>query len=297
MAKITSINVAPMGPAHFWVTTEPADAVVTWGGDIGVNPHYSPDSHHLHTSYDTEGYKVLWAEIPSSGDKEWIYVEVFLHGGGGGGGGQCPAIDVKPADPLTHKIKSTIHDGMDHFVAVAGPNNTHLKAIIKPNKKEIRDALTWEADGAPIVSPWIGQDRLTARILTANSNSPMPKKIKVTIKVKGAICKQFMVWIIWCKLTGKTAGTPTLTNQPLGILNHRVDPPGFHHYYNPNAKIEWTATIQPREIITDADRPNIEGQTRVAPPGHIVDKFHNPDKGVPSPGNKDTTYRDRKSVV
>ena len=54
--------------------------------------------------------------------------------------------------------------------------------------------------------------------------------------------------------------------------------------YQPRVGIDWTATIHPAQItqkISDGDRPAIEDQVRVAPPGSAT--------GVAGPGNNDAT--------
>ena len=193
----------------------------------------------------------------------------------------CPTIsvDVDASDTKTHRIPSKLGisligpAGKDHFVTVKGSGNLVLTATIDPDTPQIRNQLTWEAGGATITSPAAGSDRLTAKI---PRSTPSGAKIPVRIKVGPTICKEFLVWIVWCTLTPAIDRTSSIDGTPLGIRGGRTA-----GQYESRAGIDWTARIQPAEIITDLDRPAIEDQRRVSPPGD--------DKGVADSANKDVT--------
>lgn len=190
----------------------------------------------------------------------------------------CPntiTVDVvKSEDSATHKIHASQKNNFsteafeyDHFITVKGTGDIILKASINPDTQQIRSQLTWEAEGAKIISPGLGDDILTARVSRETKSG---KKIVVRIKIGKKECKEFTIWIIWCKLTGNISSKKTsiLPDPRTGTLFDLGTQQG--HYsktYTVRSGIEWTATIYPLEIITGWNRPDIEGQYSVDPPG------------------------------
>ncbi len=179
------------------------------------------------------------------------------------------------SDTRTHKIPSKLGaGGKDHFVTAKGAGNITLSVAITPDTPALRAAITWEAVGAAIVSP-VGPDRLKAQISRAVASGT---KVTVRIKVGALTCREFFVWIVWSTLAADADATHTsfIDGTPLGLHDGR-----HPTSYVRKAGIDWTATIEPAEVITDADRPALEDQARQAPPGE--------NNGVPGPGNLDTT--------
>ncbi|TKJ34404.1 MAG: hypothetical protein CEE38_17810 [Planctomycetes bacterium B3_Pla] len=191
---------------------------------------------------------------------------------------RCPktiTVDVvKDSDPYTHKIyasqKNNFSTGpfeYDHFVTVKGTGDIIIRARINPDTQQVRSQLTWEAEGATIISPGVGNDTLTAKVSRETKSG---KKIVVKIKIGKKECKEFTIWIIWCKLTGNISSKRTsvipdpITKQ---LFSLGLQQGHFSKTYTVRGGIEWTATIYPSEIITGWNRPDIEGQYRIDPPG------------------------------
>lgn len=125
-----------------------------------------------------------------------------------------------------------------HFVAPKGSGNVTLKAVIKPTTTDAKNAITWE--GATQSS----SDPLTATVSKAASG-----KFVVKIKVDGVVLKEMRVWIVWSSITGGVA-SPVVTPITSGTtrIGTRI-----------SASFSSSATIQPAEIITDANRPDLSG--------------------------------------
>ncbi len=181
------------------------------------------------------------------------------------------SVGVHSSDTNSYKIASNLGTHSNHFVCVKDTGDIVLDAVITPTNAA--DAITWEADGATITSPAVGIDKTTAKLPSATS-----QKIPVRIKVGSCTCWSGTVWVAWSSLAGDTNGVSTLNAQSLGLAHGRAA-----DRYNVAGGIEWIATITPSALITDTDRPAVETQTRVAPPGT--------DSGVPGPGNNDATGR------
>jgi hypothetical protein len=197
----------------------------------------------------------------------------------------CPAlslIDIDPSDTRTHNFHNV------HLVTVKGTGDIVLRATIIPDTPRLRSQLTWEADGAVITSPALGADRLTAKI---SRNTPGGARIPVRLKQGSDICTGVVVWIIWCTLAPKTTGPSSLVNEQCGLnlgAGRFLDQTSGRKGYLAHARIDWTATIEPAAIITDTNnRPEIEEQTRVAPPGTTMNPLR--DGGVASVFNRDMT--------
>jgi hypothetical protein len=188
-------------------------------------------------------------------------------------------ISIDSSDTKTHEIESTLFPAVPrfrHFVTVNGTGDIVLTAWIDRDTPQLRSQVKWEADNADITSlGWIA-DRLKAKI---PRNRPKGAKIPVRLKIGSDVCSEVVVWIIWSRLKADTNPNKiaTMTLDKLGLNPHREEP----GLYVAVAGIEWTATILPREIIFDNDRPAIEKQTREVPPGD--------DLGVASPVHRDAT--------
>jgi hypothetical protein len=195
----------------------------------------------------------------------------------------CPSvrISVDPSDSQTHAIASggVPPDLARHFVTVKGTGDVVLRAAINPDTPRLRSQLTWEADGADIKSPAAGANTLTAKI---SRNTPGGARIPVRIKLGTKTCKDVLVWIISCTLAPKVDGLSSISGIDLGVVRGRL---AGGNGYTTRGGIEWTATIQPAEIILSLDRPEIEGQVRVRPPPG--DGTH--DGGVADTGRPDAT--------
>ena len=233
-----------------------------------------------HSGLVLRGNKQVSLSGSAIGNISWSLIPVL---------GPCPfgRIDIDPSDTKTHEISSTllgtVPQTLRHFVTINGTGDVVLRATIFPDTPLLRSKVTWEADGARITSPAQGADRLTAKI---SRNRPTGARIPVKLKIEGHICFEVVVWIIWCKLKANTNthDISSINKRPLGPHPHRN---GHDDGYVAVAGIDWTATIQPPRIITDNDRPAIEAQPRVAPPG--TTKTNHYELGVAGPGNPDVS--------
>jgi hypothetical protein len=103
-------------------------------------------------------------------------------------------------------------------------------------------------------------------------------KLTVKFKLNGVVKKKLKmnVWVVWVDMVPKTAGASIFDGTPLG--NQNVD---YVDGYKAITGIEYTGTVFPTAICLPGERPAIEDQKRVAPPGD--------NGGVPGPGNADTS--------
>lgn len=162
---------------------------------------------------------------------------------------------VSPGDPTTHDIPSVLpaaSSPRQHFVTVrqtaTGQDRMKLEAQIQPNTDAARRCITWVGAQADAGNPLIGLVPRTAAL-----------KQPVEIQVAGRTCKRLMAWVIWCDLKGDAKGVTAdyLKHGPLS------------YSYVIEGPVVWIATINPKEIITDTDRPDLEGAPNAAhlPPG------------------------------
>lgn len=141
-----------------------------------------------------------------------------------------------------------------HFVTPKGNagDEVTLTATILPNAQEVRDMLDWEGATED------ASDRLEAKVPKGAA-----AKAEVKIKFGGQVCKEARVWTVWCDVAGTKVGGPTLNlvtvRPPVGA----VGPGG-----SVQATWDFTATIEPATIITDADRPDLTGAPTSNVPNH-----------------------------
>jgi len=161
------------------------------------------------------------------------------------------SVDVHSSDTNTHKIASVLTNGMDHFVCVKDTGDIILDAVIAPTNAA--DAITWEADGATITSPAVGGDKTTAKLPSATS-----QKIPVRIKVGSCTCWSGTTWVVWSSLSATSTGA---------ITSVRLGTGGDQRLQIRSGGYDFAADIQPTEITTDSDIPNLKGPKSGGPPG------------------------------
>ena len=155
-------------------------------------------------------------------------------------------VDIHSTDTDSYKIPSNLGaTGLDHFVAAKGTGDLILDAGIVPDNQNAKDAISWVATGATITSPGVGTDKATAKLSTS-----IAKKISVQIKVNGNICWEGKCWVVWANMSGSVA-SPVTTSLFSGS--------GLRIGTNVSSTITPSATITPVEIITDSDRPDLQG--------------------------------------
>ena len=118
------------------------------------------------------------------------------------------SVNVHPDDETSQKI--TV-DAEDNFVNIRS-NEVVLIAGITPDTPEIRSMITWEADGATIISPAVGTDKRIAKL-----TSPTAKEIPIRIKIGDNTCWEGTVWYIWVDLVIDANGTLDQGNDASGL--------------------------------------------------------------------------------
>ena len=160
-------------------------------------------------------------------------------------------IVVHASDTDTHEIPSNLGGaGLEHFCCVKNTGDIVLEALISPGVPGvIGGRLTWTATGTAITSPAVGGDARTAKLSSAAVG-----KFPVQLSWDGAAVRQSVVWVIWA------TSTVTCLRQ-----SHLVVPaPGMSAI---TAGIDHTFRVLPPQIITDADRPALDGPPTAPVPG------------------------------
>ncbi|HEX4568431.1 MAG TPA: OmpA family protein [Vicinamibacterales bacterium] len=166
-------------------------------------------------------------------------------------------IVVHASDTDTHEIRSNLGaPGLEHFCCVKDTGDIVLEVQLSPDiPGDVSSRLTWTATATAITSPAVGADGRTAKLLSAASG-----KFPVELGWDGARVRQAIVWVIWSKITVTATRNPTTppSGGSLAIT----------------AGIDHTFTIDPPTIITDADRPALNGPRTAAVPGaaltHVI---------------------------
>ena len=158
---------------------------------------------------------------------------------------------VQATDPNTHKIQSNLCPaGLEHFCCVKNTGPILLEAELSPNVTgNAGTRLTWEVTGGgAITTPGVGTDARTASLSSAAAG-----KFPIQLKWDGTVVRNAVVWVIWSNVTVTATRAPTTPPTP-GAL---VITAGIDHSFR----------IDPPQIITDADRPALDGFRSAAVPG------------------------------
>ncbi len=173
---------------------------------------------------------------------------------------------VHATDTDTHEIASVLGAaGLEHFVCVKGTGDIVLAAQISPDVAgDASRRIVWEATGTAVTSPAVGTDAKTARLSSAASG-----KFPVTLKLDGAVARQAVVWVVWSTI--RVTAERAVTSRPGTIVNtDGTSGTGFVI----TAGVDHTVTIEPVTIITDADRPALQGRRTAGVPGaaqtHVI---------------------------
>lgn len=170
-------------------------------------------------------------------------------------------VDIHASDPETFKTPSAQPPGLDtklHFVTAWKQGNVALVVKIMPDLPEIRQKVKWEtsASGVTLTSPGVGGDELTTSFPSVVTQGV---KVPVTIKIKEKVAKEVVAWVVSASLSGSV--TPAVAG-PHFDPNNTTRRDGTIVL----AVIQPVATIFPPEIITDQDRPMLEGGNVIPPP-------------------------------
>ena len=177
------------------------------------------------------------------------------------------ALDEKDvgADPSTAKVRSVKEKSpLLHFVTAINQGQVILIASTTPATKEVRDRITWETPKETGIiltspaSPEVGDDKGTVKF---SSDLRRGRKIPITMMFDGKAVKDIVAWVVSADMAGRLAnGSETSST---------VD--GRRTGQGKWTLLTVTATIQPPEIITDPDRPDLRGPHKG---DHDIDGFY-----------------------
>lgn len=150
-----------------------------------------------------------------------------------------------------------------HFVTPKGGagEKVTLSITVTPNTDTVRSKIDWE-----------GATEDPANPLQATVPKDAAGKNVVRVKYSGAVAKELRVWVVWATLTG---GVDTNFTAQLLFTESTQRRVGV----SVQPKFACTATIAPKEIVTDDDRPDLSGANTFA--GATV-----PPPGVASPSGQ-----------
>jgi len=163
---------------------------------------------------------------------------------------------VHATDPNTHEIPSNLGaGGVEHFCCVKNTGDIVIEALISPAiPGSITGRLTWAPAGT-VTSPGVGTDGRTAKLSSAAAG-----KFPIQLSWDGAIVRRAVAWVIWSDITVTCTRPPTTQTSATETAI--------------SAGIDHTFTVDPPEIITDADRPALDGPPTAPVPGaalrHVI---------------------------
>ncbi len=151
------------------------------------------------------------------------------------------------ANGATKVTKVTGNAALDHFVTPRGAANEKvtLTAAVVPNVAAVKAKITWD-----------GATKDDADPLKATVAKDAAAKHVVKVNVDGMECEELRVWVVWVDFG---ATEIAITN------NYGVDPT-HGEFLVTRGGYDFTGTIDPMEIVSDADRPDLSGAKTVAPP-------------------------------
>ena len=137
-----------------------------------------------------------------------------------------------------------------HFVSSRKQNDMVLEAELSPNTAAFRNMLTWQTKvaGVTLTSPAVGTDKGTVKL---DTNMATGKKIPIQIYIAGTQVSEVVAWVVSASLKTHTVTTTKVIDATSTDLG---------------ANAAFSFKIEPAEIITDADRPNLAGARGSAPP-------------------------------
>ncbi|MCP5419933.1 MAG: hypothetical protein H6970_07280 [Gammaproteobacteria bacterium] len=142
------------------------------------------------------------------------------------------------------RVASVGNAGIIHFVTPKGSGAVQLTAVISPDTPATRAVITW--DGATAV----GGNPLASTVPRTAAG-----KFVVKIKASGTVIQELRVWVVWSTITAPTGAVVPVSDAHRG-----------------GVEFPWKFThrITPATIITDADRPALNGPMNAAGPvpGH-----------------------------
>jgi len=177
---------------------------------------------------------------------------------GGGAPSAAPAARVLSVDVENQTEAITFPEasnlgagGRSHFVTIAGKRpDVVVVANLDPALPETDPGaagVTWESEPAGALTPGTGPLHVTLSVPTARK--------RVVRARLGASHAELTLWAVFVQVTSPAGpGNPPTANRTATTLD--VD-----------SNINLTGTIFPASIISDADRPSLDGANTVPPPG------------------------------
>jgi hypothetical protein len=169
-------------------------------------------------------------------------------------------------------IPSTGNALITHYVTPQGSGNVTLTAVISPDTPRMRGKLVWEGGGTAVPG-----DPLSVTV---------PKtgfaKTELRIKVGGLQQADLRVWVVWATIA--TTDIPITYTEPTNLAG--AGPGAFI-----TGGFNFTHTIRPTAVITDADRPNLSGPKTVDPPGG-----NHPLTGAPLSGGANRKWDNSRQI-
>ena len=150
------------------------------------------------------------------------------------------------------KVTTVVGDAnITHFVTPKGGagDTVTLTATITPDTPETRAQIDW--DGAT-------EDANNPLKATVPKDTAAKHEVKIKLAGSGCVCKETRVWVVWSTIA--TTDRPIQYQEP-------VDVGGFKLGAFISGGYNFTHTIIPATIITDANRPDLTGANITAPPG------------------------------
>lgn len=140
---------------------------------------------------------------------------------------------------------------VDHYVTPKAAGNARITATINPDTPATRKLIKWTG------ATQDGMNSLQATVPIATSRRQI-----VQIKARTKVLKEVRVWVVWANLASVTNPPDVIPfNQaiggaPLATIGTRIQ-----------VNFSCTATITPRFIFTNSDRPDLAGGNTAAAPG------------------------------
>jgi hypothetical protein len=172
----------------------------------------------------------------------------------GNTGGPIDSITVTDVTAVgaTKITQVTGNQDIIHFVTPKGASNSQvtLTATLSQSSPQILSDISWDGATESSTNP-----------LQATVTKDSAKRETIRIKYRGTTLRELRVWVVWATISSTPiALTYQQANLTTGDGNTYL---GAHMTGGYN----FTHSIQPTQIITDSNRPNLSGTNTVAPPG------------------------------
>ena len=121
----------------------------------------------------------------------------------------------------------------------------------------------WDCEG--------GQQGSDSRFWKVSRSTPAVTKLKIKTKKTKVVVSEMHVWVVWCDAPTITDASATFGDWYYGIMGK------VGKEYRCTANWKFKYVIKPAEIITADERPDLEGNRRIKPPGYSKPYLAAPD--------------------